>query len=89
MSAVPDELIGVWRRAGISVNGGEVLEDSDVVWIQTRSRYVDIRVPRVGVSASEEAAAGRQDWESPRLRFRHELDYTHNYPDDEGELSHL
>ena len=87
MSEVPDELIGVWRRAGILVNGAEIFEDSDVVWIQTRSRYVDVRVPRDGMSSSKEAIAGRQSWVSPRLRFHHELDYTHNYPDDEGELS--
>jgi len=84
---VPDELIGVWRRECLSLDGGEPYEDSDVIWLQSRMRFAEIRTPVTVGSVDHEAAGGKQNWRSPRLTFHREIDYSRNYPDDVGIFS--
>lgn len=80
---VPDELIGIWKRESIAVAGRQPYENSDVYWLQTPSRYADIRVPN-HESGRFSSFAGSQRWHAPRLRFHHELDLVGDFFDDEG-----
>jgi len=86
-AGVPDELIGVWRRESLSVGEGEPFEDANVVWVQSRTRYADIRILLSGDAKGSEAFAGTQVWRPPLLTFNHDLDYTAKSPDDVGQFS--
>ncbi len=43
-ATVPDALFGCWRRAWIEFADGTVDDTSTVVWLQTQSQMVDVRV---------------------------------------------
>lgn len=85
--AVPENLIGVWQRESIQIDDGEAYEDSRVLWLQTRSRYADMRVPFQTGKVSQEAFAGDGFWSEPVLTFKHELDFTGTASEDAGTLS--
>ena len=82
---VPNNIIGVWKRQGISINGAPAKEDADVFWLQTPFRYADVRTAWDGSAA--QAFAGRQSWQSPRLVFHHDLDFVQPAQSDEGDIS--
>lgn len=94
---IPLQFVGAWRRLGIQAGDSPLTEDSHVIWLQSGSRYTDIRVPApnaradsdklVTTNAGVEAFAGGFHWQAPTLTFEHELDFTANYPDDQGDLS--
>jgi hypothetical protein len=42
---VPGHLVGAWRRVGLEVDGVEVDETLDVLWLQGPEWYADIRLP--------------------------------------------
>ncbi len=84
---VPGALVGAWRRESIAIQGMDPFEDSCVIWLQSPSRYADVRVPLPGTDAQPESFGGRQEWREPRLTFHHELDYTGRFPQDSGILS--
>ena len=84
---VPGALVGAWRRESLAIQGMDPFEDSCVIWLQSPSRYADVRVPLPGADAQPESFGGRQEWQEPRLTFHHELDYTGRFPQDSGILS--
>ena len=45
--SVPDLMLGCWRRAWIEFSGGSRDETTSVVWLQTDSSMVDVRVDTV------------------------------------------
>ena len=88
MTKLPDDLIGVWRRVSLAIDGGPPSEDSRVVWIQGRARFADLRTPLEGASAGAGpmSFAGHASWEEPRLTFHRTIDL--NEPmEDIGTLS--
>jgi len=51
----PAELVdlqGAWRRDGRTVNSGEWLEVSDVLWLQAGNLFCDLRTPLPGTSST-------------------------------------
>ncbi|MCW5698208.1 MAG: hypothetical protein KIS96_15985, partial [Bauldia sp.] len=52
---VPDWLVGAWRRTALRRGDGTVDDSSDVLWIQTRNLFVDVRI------AAGRPAAGADD----------------------------
>ena len=84
---VPDNLVGVWHRESLQVADAAPFEDSQVVWIQARSHFADVRVGLPGSDASAESFGGRLSWQEPELVFRHDIDLTGSFTDDVGILS--
>jgi hypothetical protein len=71
--AVPEPFVGCWVRDGVSVADEPLVEPADVMWLQGREWFVDVRVPRPGVVAGPatsalgarvEAFGGRCSWSS-------------------------
>lgn len=90
MSILPTkyDLVGVWRRESIAINGGEPFEDSVAYWLHAGDFYADMRWPINSKSDSEKSAfAGAATWSVPYMRFSHEIDYTDDFPEDVGHLS--
>jgi hypothetical protein len=70
---LPACFVGAWRRVSIALGGGAPHEPSDVLWLQARRGFADVRVPSRG--AVEPAAfAGITTWEPPALTWHHRLD---------------
>ena len=86
-SHVAPELIGVWQRESLAINSREPFEDSRVVWLQTPSRYADLRVSIDPGKATSQACAGTQKWQNSVLTFHHDLDLSGSYPEDIGHIS--
>ena len=42
------ELLGVWQRESISIDGKAPYEDSNVLWLHAGDYFADIRWPRSG-----------------------------------------
>jgi Protein HRI1 len=58
----------------IALGGGAPHEPSDVLWLQARRGFADVRVPsRGGVEPA--AFAGTTTWEPPALTWHHRLDF--------------
>ncbi|MFJ7203586.1 hypothetical protein ACIQWR_08630 [Streptomyces sp. NPDC098789] len=53
---------GAWLRAGISRDGGPLLETEHVVWLQSGALYADSR-----------GFAGRTSYDGERVTFHHEV----------------
>jgi hypothetical protein len=66
VSAAPDWLLGVWRRESMRYADGRQDLTTRVYWAQTRSLFVDIRVPARRSLPSH--CAGWSDFSLPRLR---------------------
>ena len=72
---VNSQLVGVWKRQSITINSGDPYEDSSVIWMQTATRYADIRIGIQDNHDLAESFAGKVEWLKPNLTFYHELDY--------------
>jgi hypothetical protein len=83
---IPDEYIGVWHRESVQVEGQEPFEDSQVVWLQARSRYADVRVALPDYQVEPESFGGSITWSEPQLTFAHQIDLTNRFPNDMGRL---
>ncbi|MCU0309507.1 MAG: hypothetical protein MUE36_00990 [Acidimicrobiales bacterium] len=68
---VPEAFVGCWTRDGVSVAGEELAEPADVMWLQGREWFADVRVPRpdgragpatTALGARAEAFGGRCAW---------------------------
>lgn len=71
-NAVPSALVGLWKRASLSVAGGPPFEDADVYWLQGGSYFVDLRIP---IALGQEMSfAGKCDVDGESIRFRHDID---------------
>jgi len=44
MNVVPKKLVGAWARESYQLVGSNACETSKVIWLQTGSRYADIRI---------------------------------------------
>ncbi len=84
---VSDELVGVWVRESLQVEDDPPFEDSQVVWLQARNWFADVRVALPGEKAPSESFGGNVEWREPHLRFNHSIDLTGNFSDDKGKLS--
>ncbi|HEX3841374.1 MAG TPA: hypothetical protein VHU85_11325 [Acidimicrobiales bacterium] len=76
----PSWLEGAWRREGLALGGGPLVERSDVLWLQVGRFFADLRVPHTeeDPEASRwdvaQAFSGTIDYQAPRLTWRHDLD---------------
>ena len=84
---LPPELVGVWQRESLQINGEAPFEDSRVIWLQTPSRYADIRVGQPTGNAMPNAAAGSLQWQAPALTFHHSIHFGDRPLDDTGRMS--
>lgn len=83
-----DDLVGVWQRESIAIDGAEPIEDSVVYWLHAGDFYADMRWPIDSKSDSKKSAfAGAATWSTPYMHFSHEVDYTDAVPEDVGRLS--
>ena len=82
---VPHQLIGVWRRSGLIIDGARQLDRCDVLWLQSADWYVDIRLPTSHAEPSPQgdvaihfararAFAGIASWQEPVLTWEHVVD---------------
>jgi hypothetical protein len=85
-----NELLGVWQRESISIDGRAPYEDSNVLWLHAGDYFADIRWPRSAKGTELTSAfAGKALWEPPRMRFSHEIDLKKQLDEDIGCLSLL
>lgn len=63
----PEWVVGLWRRESITLSDGTVDRDTRVFWGQTRSLYVDLRVPADRARCS--AAQSFPDLTPPDVRL--------------------
>ncbi len=84
---VPENLIGAWRRESVAIEGGQPFEDSQVIWLQAPTYFVDLRLALPGEGAAPEAFGGVVDWAAPHLRFHHDVDLNGHAAEDVGALS--
>ena len=88
---VPPELVGAWRRVGLTLDGRRLVDYCDVIWLQTPSWFADVRlrlapdpaIPADGVAAwlyAAAAFAGLATWSAPMMTWRHELDLYGSVP---------
>ncbi len=88
ISPTRDDLVGVWQRESIAINGAEPFEDSVAYWLHAGDFYADMRWPVCSKTDSRKSAfAGAATWSAPYMRFSHEIDYTDDIPEDVGHLS--
>jgi hypothetical protein len=61
---VPAEFQGVWKRAGLVIDGDLVVDTQGVYWFQTENYYGDIRFPLVGAvpSGDQRRAEFQETW---------------------------
>lgn len=74
IGAIPNNLIGAWRRESFQMHGEEACETSSVIWLQTANRYADVRVSLPDHEERFESFGGTSDWKSPELTFNHCID---------------
>ena len=72
MDNLPAELVGLWKRRSLSVNGSPPFEDSDVYWLQGARAFIDVRVPMA--AGQTMSFAGETDLVGSTIRFRHDID---------------
>jgi hypothetical protein len=69
----PQPFAGAWRRVSIAFSGGAPDEPSDVLWLQARTFFADVRIPRR--PRSEPAAfAGSTRWDPPTFTWDRRID---------------
>jgi hypothetical protein len=85
---LPIAYTGVWQRQSLAIAGRAPFEDSDVIWLQTRSYFADLRTPRCmhRATARVSAFSGSIRWQAPRISFVHDLDLANASADDSAEL---
>lgn len=82
--AVPDKIVGAWRRSGLILDGVRHVDHADVIWLQTPEWYADIRLridptstlPTTGAPwfYQEFSFAGIADWDDPVITWNHAID---------------
>jgi hypothetical protein len=83
--AVPEHIVGAWRRSGLILDSVRQVDHADVIWLQTPEWFADIRlrinpdsvVPTAGVPEwfyEEFAFAGTSTWADPVITWDHVLD---------------
>ncbi len=89
------DLIDVWQRQSLSIEGDDPFEDSHVYWLMAGDYYADIRWPRENSAVSTQMPslfcfAGRaileSTGESTAMRFLHDLDLQPDAREDVGQL---
>ncbi|MGO9872499.1 MAG: hypothetical protein ACLPVY_01765 [Acidimicrobiia bacterium] len=70
---MPELVHGAWARKSVSVGGGPHFETQRVVWLQSGTRYADIRLP-FHPAADQRCFAGSSGWDGDRYRWTHRLD---------------
>ena len=84
------DFVGVWQRESISIAGGDAFEDSDVLWLHAGNHFADLRFPLAEKdTATTTAFAGPAHWQSPDMRFEHEVDLTKVFTQDVGSMSFI
>ncbi len=63
--SVPDKMLGCWKRRYIKIKNGEEDTSTRVIWLQTLSEMVDIRIPERVLDFS--AATSLQDYSYEHL----------------------
>jgi hypothetical protein len=80
---MPDEFVGAWERVSVSLDGGPSADPARVVWLQGRSAFGDLRLPRDGADGADlpygtgsvpRCFAGHTSFEPPNLRWSHTID---------------
>jgi hypothetical protein len=81
---VPGHLVGTWHRVGLVIDGAEVDETLDVLWLQGPEWYADIRLPLAGTPGGPTAGtvplsapmafAGPAAWSDPMMGWTHVFD---------------
>ncbi len=83
-----DDLVGIWQRESIAIDGAEPFEDSVVYWLHAGDFYADMRWPISSLDDSKKSAfAGTVNWSAPYMRFSHDIDYADDIQEDVGHLS--
>jgi len=77
---LPDCFVGAWRRVSLALGEAPACEPSDVLWLQARAAFADVRLPRAR-GAEPAAFAGTTTWEPPVLTWHHRLDLEPGPPD--------
>src|ERR1700722_5083193 len=83
--SLPIELVGAWRRSGLILDGVRKVDYCDVIWLQTPTWFVDIRLlidPTVtppteglpGFFYKEFCFAGVTSWDPPQITWDHKID---------------
>ncbi len=86
MNVVPKKLVGAWARESYQLVGCNACETSKVIWLQTGSRYADIRISLPEFSDKPESFGGKILWQDHQLTFSHCIDLN-NDPLDIAEVS--
>ena len=80
---MPDEFVGAWERISVSLDGGSPSDPAHVLWLQGRSAFGDLRLPRAhadgvdlpyGTASVPRCFAGHTAFEPPNLRWSHTID---------------
>jgi hypothetical protein len=83
VGVIPDEFVGAWERISVSLDGSVPAEPATVIWLQGRSAFADLRLPRddvhapdlpYGTGSVERCFAGHARFEPPNLRWSHTID---------------
>jgi hypothetical protein len=83
---IPARLTGGWIRHGISIDGGPVVEDALVWWLQAPSRHCDLRVPFSGTDGLM-SFAGTTKWADPSLTWVPEIELNPSIFTDTGVIT--
>lgn len=92
-TAIPNELMGAWRRIGLIIDGKRRVDYCDVLWLQSEEWFADIRLrlstqgpdPKDTVAvafAKEGSFAGTASWADSTMTWKHLLDIRENPPID-------
>jgi len=80
VSAVPRWLQGAWRREGLARGDEPLVEQSDVLWLQTSTYFADLRIPGDPVAREldeldeAQAFSGVGSFVPPRFTWTHDID---------------
>ncbi|MEY2437342.1 MAG: hypothetical protein QOF97_2178 [Acidimicrobiaceae bacterium] len=94
---MPVELVGAWERVSVSIDGSTPAAPATVVWLQGRSAFGDLRLPRDGVDAPDlpyatasvaRCFAGHATFEPPNMRWSHTIDLA-GVLADQDDVGHL
>lgn len=83
---MPRRFVGAWRRTELRLDGAIVgpEDDAEVLWLQARRWYADLRIPLIDPGGPVEAFAGPARWDDPLFTWEHHLDWLGTFPSDVG-----